>query len=843
MKRKHSNKNQILLSVTALLLILLVAAGVTYSWIEGGVTYTIKTENNGDVKTGKVPDTTVFEGLVINPKSSATIDLNQFDKTSNDAQDLYFSPVSSNGENFYFPTAYDDDGNPTSYRKSNTNDVGTKFINYNFDIKASKKCYLAFDGKPTFTITKNGQSLTDTSAFRIMIKSGDESKVITTSDTDLTSTIVTDESGTTANMQVESVSKYLANVNHTNKLFNYEKDETENVEVSIWLDGEAADSDLLGSDVKVDLNLRAIQETFKVSFDVVTYNNSGELVSDTTFTGGKIKVDSTTYTSPFNKVYNDGDEVSATAVANTGYTFNGWYSDESCTTSVTAEEVMTATVSDNATYFAKFTEKPKNEVSAEVITTPEDETGGTVTVNGSGTSVTDYVDTTVTLKATANSGYRFVGWYKDADCTVILNNTYTTATQSVSIGTADATYYAKFIKQYEIEFVALTNGEANGDGGTVSIGTDSGSSVLKTVDVGTIVTLTATASSNATFEGIYDADGNLVTALTTKDVTVTKSVKYYAHFEKTTTITTIYFASRSGYSQYNAYVYNKADESIHYFSDSYDWPGDEAKYDSTTGYYKYTFETSDVGSFRVIVSDNGSNQYPTSNTPGLEGVIGGTYFFDSGSPTKLTEYDPSGGDDQESTTTIYFAKREGFTEYSVWAYGASNSANYSGGNSWPGATAILDSVTGYYMYSFKTTDTGNFRVILSNNGASQYPTNDGLLGAIGGTYFFDSGSPTSLTEFDPTAQVTITFDASSTTWVAEASATMYLYDNSTGNQYYMARTSSTGYLWTATVPATVTNITFNRKNTSGGTWNHWDAGSRGSKTTYKTTGDGAGSWQ
>lgn len=730
MKRKHSNKNQILLSVTALLLILLVAAGVTYSWIEGGVTYTIQTENNGDVKTGKVPDTKVFEGLVINPKSSATIDLNQFDKTSNDAQDLYFSPVSSNGENFYFPTAYDDDGNPTSYRKSNTNDVGTKFINYNFDIKASKKCYLAFNGKPTFTITKNGQTLTDTSAFRIMIKSGDESKVITTSDTDLTSTVVTDESGTTTNMQVESVSKYLANVNHTNKLFNYEKDETENVEVSIWLDGEAADSDLLGSDVKVDLNLIAIQETFKVSFDVVTYNNSGELVSDTTFTGGKIKVDSTTYTSPFNKVYNDGDEVSATAVANTGYTFNGWYSDESCTTSVTAEEVMTATVSDNATYFAKFTEKPKNEVSAEVITTPEDETGGTVTVNGSGTSVTDYVDTTVTLKATANSGYRFVGWYKDADCTVILNNTYTTATQSVSIGTADATYYAKFIKQYEIEFVALTNGEANGDGGTVSIGTDSGSSVLKTVDVGTIVTLTATASSNATFEGIYDADGNLVTALTTKDVTVTESVKYYAHFEKTTTITTIYFASRSKYSQYNAYVYNKDNELIHYSSD---WPGDKATSDSTTGYYKYTFETSDVGSFRVIVSDKGNNQYPASNTPGLEGVIGGTYFF-------------------------------------------------------------------------------------------------------------DSGTPKSLTEFDPTAQVTITFDASNTTWVAEASATMYLYDNSTGNQYYMAR-SSTGYLWTATVPATVTNITFNRKNTSGGTWNHWDAGSRGSKTTYKTTGDGAGSWQ
>ena len=48
----------------------------------------------------------------------------------------------------------------------------------------------------------------------------------------------------------------------------------------------------------------------------------------------------------------------------------------------------------------------------------------------------------VTFKATANDGYKFVGWYSDADCTKAIENaTDTTYTTTV---TADTTVYAKF---------------------------------------------------------------------------------------------------------------------------------------------------------------------------------------------------------------------------------------------------------------------------------------------------------------------------------------------------------------------------------------------------------------
>lgn len=534
MKRKNSNKNQILLSITALLVILLLSAGITYSWIEGGTTYTIQTADDGDVKTGKKPDTTVNTDLVINPDSATSIDLKKFDKNTTE-EGLYFSPVSSaDGENFYFPTSFDEDGKPTAYRKSNTNDIGTKYINYSFEVSASKKCYLAFDGKPTFTLTKNGTTLDSSyaSAFRIMIKSGEETKFLTMQDSEVTSTVVTDENGTEDVLTAEPVNNYIYNLNHTNKLFKYDQSETETIEVSIWLDGDIASSDLRGGDVKVDLKLKAVQEKFKVSFDAVTYDNKGTVIADTAFTGGSIKVDTATYSQPFINEYVEGDTFTATAISKEDYIFGGWYSDEACSVRVTEENVMTSIVNGNAQYFAKYTEKPKYTVNAEVKTTPAEKTGGTVTVNGSGTTVTDYQDSTVTLKATNNTGYRFDGWYTDSECTTPLNSTYTNAEQTVTIGTSDATYYAKFVEQCTIDFIAMTNGSQSSKGGTVKINTDTAdASVSKTVDTGTTITLTATPSSYAVCNGIYDANEAQKTNLVSYTFTATESATYYAYFE------------------------------------------------------------------------------------------------------------------------------------------------------------------------------------------------------------------------------------------------------------------------------------------------------------------------
>ncbi len=736
MRGKKSNKRHILLSVTALFAILLVALGVTYSWIEGGTTYSIQTENSGDVKTGDKPDTQTFKGLTLSPNSSSDteISLNQFDKNTNSAQELYFSEVSSSdGENFYFPTAFDENGNATSFRKANTNDYGTKFINYSFAVKADKKCYLAFNEAPVLNVIKNGSKVSDTSAFRIMIKNSKKSYILTTASTSKSSQVVTSESGATkTTLTAAPASGYVYNDQHTAKLFDFDANEKDNIEVSVWLDGESATSDLLGADVTVDMNLKALEEKYKITFDAVTESNTGvvsisdftggkinsgsvkiekeviagdtvtatatanthytfkgwysdsackNLVSESTalsetvtgtvtyyakfvenpkynitfnavtysnsgtklingFTGGTIKEGTTTHATAFTLSKYADETVTATANANTNYEFGGWYSDANCTVSAATTNPLSKSVTGEATYYAKFVEKPKYTITVSPVTYPSGTTGGTVNVNGSGTTYTAYKDSTVTINATAADGYAFDGWYRDSACTVEYS---TSASPSVTVGSENATYYAKFVKQYDVTFGIKTDGTVGGSGGKVQIdGGTASTSVTKTVNANTQVTLSATANDGYDYKGIYKADGTLVTSVSASVIQqINADVTYYAYFEKKpASTTTIYFEERSGFSKYYAYIYNKTNESIKYTSNT-DWPGDKVSLDSETGYYKYEFTTSDTGKFRVIVSNGSGTQYPASGSAGLEGDIGGTYLFKEGSPTALEVYDPS----------------------------------------------------------------------------------------------------------------------------------------------------------------------------------------------------------
>lgn len=56
----------------------------------------------------------------------------------------------------------------------------------------------------------------------------------------------------------------------------------------------------------------------------------------------------------------------------------------------------------------------------------------------------------VTFKATANDGYKFVGWYSDADCTTAIENA-TGATYTTTV-TTDTTVYAKFVANTSLAY-------------------------------------------------------------------------------------------------------------------------------------------------------------------------------------------------------------------------------------------------------------------------------------------------------------------------------------------------------------------------------------------------------
>ena len=118
------------------------------------------------------------------------------------------------------------------------------------------------------------------------------------------------------------------------------------------------------------------------------------------------------------------------AIVNTGCTFEGWYSDESCTNLVSAENPYTATIIANTTLYAKA---HLNNLNISVGTSQY----GTATVSA---SVVQYGDNVTFTATPASQKYDFFGWYIDAAYTslVSLDNPYNCT------ATTDMKLYPKF---------------------------------------------------------------------------------------------------------------------------------------------------------------------------------------------------------------------------------------------------------------------------------------------------------------------------------------------------------------------------------------------------------------
>ena len=742
MKKLSENKH-IILSISALFLILLVAAGITFSWIEGGSSFVIKSDDtNHTLKTGKLKDNNHYDGLLLDPDANATLDLLKFDKNTGDAQDLIFAQTYSyDGENFYFP-ADENDHNP---RIATTNDKGTKFINFSFKSKAVKDCYLAFDNENplTITATKDGETI-DTSAFRVMIKCGDDKKILTTASSQQESTIY-DNDGNEHTLTAELASTYNYNGNDTTALSEYTENQEKNIEVSVWLDAEKAPAELLGGHAEIKMQIKVAVRKFDITFDAVTYTNTG-VATVSSFTGGDITVDGLKQTAKYTNPYEAG--TSFTAVANPAehYDFKGWYKNDS--TCDLASRVSEATeisyaVIDNATYYAKFVEKPKYDISVVArAKNTSDATlsngGGTVYVNSSGTTTySAYRDSEVTIVAAPASGYRFDGWYTDDACTTNIGDSYRDATLQVTVPNYATTYYAKFVKQFTVTLKSVTDGTISGTGGEGNIDADNkGADISKTVDVGTSVSLSGSPNAGYEYKGIYATETGGTELTAPVIIPVNTDVTYYARFEElpkyTITLKSVTDGEISG---------TGGDSQI----DS-DTPGASVQktvYKNTTVILSGTAKTG--YEFDGIYESETGGSAITSTTVNV--TADKTYYARFTKKSQLT-------------TTIYFEQRNGYSSYNVWAYNsADNSKKYSG-DKWPGNPASYDSNTGYFVFTFPTEETGGdpgkFKVIVSNNGSPQYPASGGLEGTIGGTYFFESGTPSVLKEYNP---VTVTLKA------------------------------------------------------------------------------------
>lgn len=863
MKRKKSNKFQLLISSAALLLILLVAAGVTYSWIEGGTTYSIKTENSNVVKTGTAPVMPIANSLKITPGSTDTVvNLNDFDKTTNNTQGLYFSEVSSSdGENFYFPSVYNEAGTAKAYRAANTNDIGTKFIKYDFNVTATKTCYLAFDQTPTITATKDGSEISDTSAFRIMLRCGMEKHILTTagsdtSDSDRTSNAVTNIDGSTTALTAEPVEKYVYRHDDSVQMFKFNQNETKTIEVSVWLDAEKASSELIGAKVNLNMNLKVDQALVKTKVYVesrgyathygyvYTDNNKtefdkwpGKLMTFVSNTGyycvegalsenayfivnnglnnyqegaaqyppkdsdilkdlvidisdekdvngyityvlkkdgtwhrfddteitvnahsaafdndgttpqtpdasmGTVSIDGSTGAVSASKVvYQDtaaGTDVTLTASAGANYEFAGWYSDSDCSDESLITKESTYKYNANKTdkinkdLYAKFVEKPKYTVTFDAVTYDNNNnklkngfTGGKIDSNTASYDVTKYRDEKVEATATANTNYTFEGWYTDPDCADRVE-TAKKLSKTIDSDINGITYYAKFVEKpkhtvtvYSKAYLSSDNITDNA-GGTVTV--NGGNDPVKAYE-GSTVTINATANTdeNFRFEGWYTdstctkkLDGaNYSQAEKTVTVGTEDSQNYYAKFVKQYKVT---FKSvlANGTESSDCATLKINNETVS--SKTVDYNTEVTLSAEAKGTYKFKRIYTIVDNSKVVVSTT------SPKTVTINDDI--TYYaeFDSKPPV---------------TTTIYFESRSDFEISKAYVFNLSSKRPYTA--DWPGDDVSYNNELGLYVYTFDTTDSGQFGVVV-NNGSSvkQYPANEHqLVGEIGGTYIF-----------------------------------------------------------------------------------------------------------
>lgn len=140
-----------------------------------------------------------------------------------------------------------------------------------------------------------------------------------------------------------------------------------------------------------------------------------------------------------------GTPISSTATAGTGYKFVGWYDSTgnkvADTMLINDGATISYTTTGNATYYARFETAYTVKFAAQTKQAngsfKTDTVGGKVSV----ASVTDVDGTAASSKATANSGYKFLGWYDKDGKQLSTDATYF---PTITSATNNVTYYARF---------------------------------------------------------------------------------------------------------------------------------------------------------------------------------------------------------------------------------------------------------------------------------------------------------------------------------------------------------------------------------------------------------------
>lgn len=599
---------------------------------------------------------------------------------------------------------------------------------------------------------------------------------------------------------------------------------------------------------------------FKQEFTVsLTARTDGAISS----AGGTVQAGASTAGSTSSATVLYGENITIKALVSAKYSFIGWFDSSNAEHGSEATKTLTSVKSNTALY-ADFKVKTFTIKAIAVSEGTQGSAGGTVEFtspvasSGATATVTVNYDGSATFKATVNEndGYEFKGWFDNAAMTGTPYKTDLVFELTNIVDSTVKTYYAKFdLKQYTVTANAITTGTATSGGGTVVQvvnGTEQTASEIVTINNvkhGSQITLRAKPASGATFLGWYDAetDGNQLADENTTDLvlTVTDNTQVYARFKVSGK--TIYFKPNEGWkadsARFAAYMWTGSGGSgKEEWYDLTDEDGDGTYcFTSTNGWSNIIFARMNP----ATTANNWDNKW--SQTDNLT-------VHEGDNPCYTITGGPDNGNNSTGkwgtyTPIEYVSVNLGAV--SINSSGITQSNGFTGGSITVGSNKYTAATVLKYekdsSFSATATATGNyqFKGWFDNADCSGTALSTGTLSAT------LSENKTYYAKFVEQSNVTITFvDATNEKWVSGASAKLFVFDNSTNNYYPMTNNNNT---WTASVPVSVTNITFyrctpdgfNTGNDKGETykyWNKWAPADRGTKKTYTATKDGEGSW-
>lgn len=476
----------IVLSVVALIQIMLLITGTTFSWVE--------TISSLALTGGGIIDNPVKTVANIGSGTGydKALDLDAYFKK---AGNVHLSTCSSaDGQNFYFPIV----GDNNNYRQSTVNDRNVNYIGYNLKVvnkEKNKSEDFKFGNIPSIKI--GDKAVTD-NRVRIAITVDGATKIF--SNKDDTENVVAATNGKLSETKVNAFDKYTnSNDKVTLPVFSIPANSSKEVKISLWLQDSNGGNN---GDVAVnDFTLVVSKKRVEVKYG-----------TDSDETMGKISIGSNNQQFCYGE---EGEMIPLNATAEPGYKFMGWYKDNDCTDTdkvpVTDGKFEIGSDS-NITLYALFKKTYTVNVIAVTDNDENNHKGGTVQINSyvASTNATKNdvtVGETVKLTATPNEGYDFVGWYDSVTGGTQITGENPTNVEIDSVNPTDRTIYARFeIKKYTVTASAVSeDDDENIQGNKITYGDESKAQVQVIVNHGGSVTFKAVPAdgSGYVFDGWY----------------------------------------------------------------------------------------------------------------------------------------------------------------------------------------------------------------------------------------------------------------------------------------------------------------------------------------------------